>query len=159
MKHKYSRIFAIIFIFLAGGGVLNQSLRVNEAHAKDESNEVSLEKLQTQFEEKVTNSLKNYLKTLEKRGYSANTKNLLANKPKNKAQAFCFDWSQVVPDAINDQQNYEIISAGNAWNYVSKNATKEKALFWCNKRPATQTGQCKCEVLNFNGNFSLSPAA
>ena len=88
MKHKYSRIFAIIFIFLAGGGVLNQSLSVNEAHAKDESNEVSLEKLQTQFEEKVTNSLKNYLKTLEKRGYSANTKNLLANKPKNKGSTY-----------------------------------------------------------------------
>ena len=110
MKRIYPVIFTIILIFFTSENYFSQSQAAEE---KDKSDEFSQQKLQTQYEEKVTNSLKNYLKTLKKSGYSRTTKNLLKYKSKNKAQAFCFDWDRVVPSAINDQKNYEIIYAGN----------------------------------------------
>ena len=59
------------------------------ANKKIESNEFSQQELQTQYERKVTNSLKNYLKTLQKKGYSANTKNLL-HATKKQSSGFLF---------------------------------------------------------------------
>ena len=61
-------------------------LASTSVNAKENSPQPSL---QSQYEQQVTDSLKNYLKTLKKSGYSSNTKNLLKRKPKQKAQAFC----------------------------------------------------------------------